>query len=375
MSRNNSYFDFPENATSALSKFLATKSPMPFVEYMSHALYHPDYGYYAKAPQQIGKHGDFFTSVSCGPLFGRIIARYIASWWTDSQITGPWRIIEPGPNNAALACDILQSLAADFPEAYATLEYLTIDPMPRPLAFQQEVLAAFGKTARCVSHVIGLDPQPTFVIANEIIDALPCRLIEYAETGWHEIYVQSDALDGKLIEIKKPLPCCTLPNNYPIGYRTEIRDNVKDFLASFTAVMSTGRLLFFDYGFAAPEYYHRDRTTGTLRCYRNHRALENPLENPGEMDITAHVDFTQLAQAAESLPCAILRFEPQEFFLTRHAAPILAELTTNTALIRNFQTLTHPAHLGGKFHVIELSLGENLTTSEICKQRLAIEIP
>ncbi len=351
---------------------MATKASMPFVEYMSHALYHPDFGYYAQTPQQIGKRGDFFTSVSCGPLFGRIIAHYIARWWCEAKISGPWRIVEPGPNNAALACDILQTLATDFPEAYATVEYLTIDPMPLPLAFQQQALARFGKTARCVSNVTGIDPQPTFVIANEIIDALPCRLIQQSEMGWQEVYVQTDQATGQFHETLRPLTSCSLLNDYPIGYRTEFRDNVQAFIASLTAVMSTGRLLFIDYGFAAPEYYHADRTSGTLRCYRNHRASENFLDHPGEHDITAHVNFTQVAHVAEALQCAILRFEPQEFFLTRHAATILETSASDSALIRNFQTLTHPAHLGGKFHVIELSLGENLTTPQIVKQRLAI---
>ena len=347
---------------------------MPFVEYMSHALYHPDFGYYAKVPQQIGKLGDFFTSVSCGPLFGRIIAHYIARWWRDANITGPWRIIEPGPNNAALACDILETLARDLPDAYATLEYLTVDPMPRPLAFQQDALARFGKTASCVSHLTGIDPQPTFVIANEIIDALPCRLLQRSARGWEEVYVQMDESGEEFQERLRPLPECSLADNFPIGYRTEIRDNVQEFIRSLTTAMSTGRLLFIDYGFAAPEYYHPERTSGTLRCYRNHQASENPLENPGEIDITAHVDFTQVAHAAEALQCSVLRFEPQEFFLSRHAAAVLEKITADAALIRNFQTLTHPSHLGGKFHVIELSLGENLTTPPIVKQRLAIDL-
>jgi SAM-dependent MidA family methyltransferase len=136
--------------------------------------------------------------------------------------------------------------------------------------------------------------------------------------------------------------------------------------------MTRGRLLFFDYGFARPEYYDPQRNRGTLRVYRNHRASEDALEHPGLCDLTAHVDFTAVMESAELAGMKAVSFEPQEFFLSRLMRNLLQQGKWDDSWQRNLQTLVHPAHLGGKFHALELSYAENQSHDEHAMRRLAL---
>jgi len=378
MCRNISYSNSSAGATLALRKIIAAAAPMRFSEYMELALYHKELGYYAQTPGHVGRAGDYFTSVSCGPVFGMILAETIASWWRSAAISGPWRIIEPGPDTGALAADIIEALLASHADVAAKMEYITIDPLPKPRMFQKEKLARYGKIVSCLADTDGLKALPTFVIANEIIDALPCRLLEYRGGSWWEIHVvASDGgaeFEENLVQLAEGGIIATFAKHgpFPDGYRTEVRDNHKTFLESLTQVITHGRLLFFDYGFAAPDYYEPNRTRGTLRVYHNHCALENPLDHPGQADITAHVDFTALVASAQDLGCAVTRFEPQEFYLSRNAGDLLHNWTKNSEMLRNFQSLIHPAQLGGRFNALELSLGENQGNCTTALRRIAM---
>ena len=182
--------------------------------------------------------------------------------------------------------------------------------------------------------------------------------------GWRECRVTAGPNDDFVWENDHPVAdallrdaLADLGSGFPIGYRTEVRTNFQSFLEPITRCLSSGLLLWPDYGFARPEYYDLCRTSGTLRTFSKHRASDNPLDTPGEIDITAHVDFTSVAEAAISLGCHPTVFQNQGTWLTENGREWLLSLEGNpdpTAL-RQFQTLTHPAHLGGSFHVLELS--------------------
>ena len=341
---------------------------------MELCLYHPVHGYYAREPQQVGRAGDFFTSVSSGPLFGMLIAEKIASWWREEKIKGPWRILEPGPNNGDLARDILTHLKTHHANVAVELSYVTIDPLPIPRSYQENALASFGAQVQCLADTTSLAPLPTFVIANEILDAFPCRIIERKEDGWHELHITSPEPTASLVETFHPysgaMPEILHHQEYPIGYKTELRDNPVLFFKNLQDSMTQGRLLFFDYGFAEAEYYEPQRTRGTLRVYRNHVASENPYADLGSSDLTAHVDFTAILKCAQSLGMHVKRFEPQEFFLTRLMMPMVQRGIWQDSWQHNFQTLTHPAHLGGKFHAFELSWNEQEHDEALALQRL-----
>ena len=331
--------------------------PLFFQHFMAGALYDPSEGYYARPAGQVGRGGDFFTSVSVGPIFGRLLADHIAAWHGDSGSPPRWRIVEVGANDGSLSLDILAHLDALGCQGF---DYVVVEPLPQLAAALRErsgrykVMDSTGELAD--------DPLPSFVLGNEVLDALPFHVIESDGAGWLELGVGLEGENFVWVSLGPAQPelVAALPLR-PAGYRTEVRDNHREFISSLQRGMSRGRMLWFDYGFDRADYYHESRITGTLRTYSHHRAAENPLENPGEIDITAHVDFTAVAEAAEALGGQVIRCQRQGLFLTEVARPWLLSLegcTDAAKELRAFQTLTHPGQLGAKFQVMEISFGE-----------------
>jgi SAM-dependent MidA family methyltransferase len=261
--------------------------------------------------------------------------------------------VECGANDGSLAADILSALGSP-----PGLEYTIVEPLPLLAAAQRERLPA----ARIVASPdeLAADPLPAFILGNEVVDALPFHVIESDGQGWRLQGVTLSAEDRfAWTDLGEAAPALVagLPRR-TAGYRCEVRDNLTAFLAPLAATITGGRMLWLDYGFERDDYYHESRTTGTLRTFSRHHAAEDPLESPGAIDITAHVDFTALSEALVQAGGTVLRFEPQGRFLTGVAKPWLLELEGRTDEatrkdLRAFQTLTHPGHLGAKFHVIE----------------------
>ena len=334
-----------------LREQILNSGPLLFQHFMAEALYNPEQGYYARPAGQVGRGGDFFTSVSVGPLFGRLLAAHISAWWREAGSPARWRIVEAGANDGSLALDILGALEA--PGA----EYVVVEPLP---LLAETLRQRNDGDLRVVSSTAALadDPLPSFVLGNEVLDALPFHVIESDGGAWHQLVVDV-AGDGFGWKDLGPAPSelvAQLPTR-PAGYRTEVRDNIGSFLRAMASGMAGGRMLWLDYGFDREDYYHESRTTGTLRTFSRHRAAEDPLESPGEIDITAHVDFTALAEAAEAMGGTVIRDQRQGLFLTEIARPWLLSLEGRTDVakdLRAFQTLTHPGQLGAKFRVMEI---------------------
>lgn len=337
---------------------------MPFPEFMASALYDPELGYYARSVRQVGRGGDFFTSVSVGPLFGELLARRFLREWQETGAPERWRIIECGAHDGRLAADLLGALRRLDPRAFTALEYAIPEPLPLLQAAQRETLRDFAGKVRFLSAASELfeDPLPGIAFGNELLDALPFHVVEFTSAGWRECRVGL-AEDGEFFWEIHPIAdpqlaaaVAALGKQFPEGYRSEIRTNFRDVLQPLTRALSSGLLIWPDYGFARPEYYHPDRRQGTLRTFSRHRAAEDPLATPGGIDITAHVDFTAVAEAAISLGCQLGSFLKQGSWLTEIARDWLLSLEGQPppSGLREFQTLTHPAHLGGSFHVLEL---------------------
>lgn len=354
--------------------------PLRFPEFMAMALYEPALGYYARGTRQVGRGGDFFTSVSVGPLFGGLLARRFLREWRESGNPARWRIIECGAHDGTLASDVLGELRKLDTHAFDALEYAIPEPLPALQAAQRETLAPFPDRVRYLNSPdeLAADPLPGIAFGNELLDALPCHIIEWRGGLWTECLVAL-AADGSLAwepaEIRDPLLLAALAplgTDFPAGYRTEIRTGYREFLAPLARALQGGLMIWADYGFARPEYYHPARSSGTLRTFSKHRAGENPLAHPGGTDITAHVDFTAVAEAAQSLGGHPAVFQNQGSWLTETARDWLREQEGNPqpAALRQFQTLTHPAHLGGAFHVLELSWKPPAATSASLAHRL-----
>jgi len=355
-------------ATPSLRRILTERirrgGALGFPEFMAAALYEPALGYYARDPRQIGRGGDFFTSVSVGPLFGELLARRFLQEWRDAGNPDRWRIIECGAHDGRLAADVLSALSRLSPPAFRSLEYAISEPTVALQDAQRQNLQPFGQTVRFLNSPLELaaDPLPGLAFGNEVLDALPCHVVEWSGDRWMECRVglSGDDFVWEVGEIRDPslnAALAPLSGPFPEGYRTEIRTGFQAFLEPLVRALDRGAMIWLDYGFAREDYYHPGRATGTLRTFSKHLAGENPMAAPGESDITAHVDFTAVAEAARSLGGRAAELRDQGTWLTRIARDWLLaqEGNPDAAMLRQFQTLTHPAHLGRAFQVLELS--------------------
>jgi SAM-dependent MidA family methyltransferase len=312
----------------------------------------------------VGRGGDFFTSVSVGPVFGNLLARRFLREWSEAGRPERWRIIECGAHDGTLAADVLSELSKLSAIAFDGLEYAIPEPLTVLRTAQREKLKAFAQRLRHLPDCDELadEPLPGIAFGNEVLDALPCHLIEWRDEHWQERRVAVDEagrFTWRLIEITESrllTALAPLGVGFTEGYRSEVRISHQEFLAPLARSLSSGLMLWLDYGFERADYYHPARMEGTLRTFSQHRAGEDPLLCPGEMDITAHVDFTAVAEIAREFGWHQEPLKNQGSWLTETAREWLLEMegSPHVAALRQFQTLTHPAHLGGSFHVLEL---------------------
>ncbi len=356
---------------------LAKLGSISFTDYLNLALYDPEHGYYASGSSQVGRDGDFYTSVSVGPLFGKLLARRFVQWWKGQEKPSAWRILEIGAHDGKLAADILETIATISPEAWQNLEYTTIEPLPLLRDAQKQRLSPLAEKLQISPDLKTLSerPLPGIAFGNEILDALPFHLIRHSKNQWHELFVSNTwEFSPKAIDPTSALgkKTTTLGDAFPDGYETEIRTNYPAFLDQISNCINDGMLLFIDYGFAAPEYYDTHRTRGTMRTFSKHQAAEDPLADPGNRDITAHVDFTDLAREAAVMGWHPSHFSSQGSYLTHLATEMIKDGHMNDPkTIAQFRTLTHPAHLGASFHVIEFEKSKEPTPQVL--HRLALD--
>ncbi|HSP42857.1 MAG TPA: SAM-dependent methyltransferase, partial [Luteolibacter sp.] len=205
---------------------------------MAAALYDPEQGYYARGTRQVGGAGDFFTSVSVGPLFGKLLARRFLAFWREAGMPPRWRIVECGAHDGSLAADVLGELRDLGAGASDALEYVIAEPLAALRDCQTEKLREFADCCRILPDTGTLenDPLPGIAYGNEVLDALPCHLLVRRNGGWLERAVDSG--DGGLrwleMEIADPALASAaegLGEDFPEGYSTEIRTCYRDFLA------------------------------------------------------------------------------------------------------------------------------------------------
>ena len=363
--------DYPNPAQAATSSSafikekieaqLAKLDSISFPYFLDIALYDPEHGYYASRSSQVGRSGDFYTSVSIGPLFGQLLARRFVHWWKNHEKPISWRILEIGAHDGKLAADILETIATLSPDAWKALEYSIVEPMPLLREEQHQRLSPLAAKLHLATDFQSLseNPLPGIAFGNEILDALPFHLIRRCDSEWKELFVTKGLeLSAQDINPASALGRKTtvLGEAFPDVYQTEIRTNYLGFLKQISGCIVDGMLVFIDYGFAAPEYYDMHRTRGTLRTFYKHQAAEDPLDDPGSRDITAHVDFTDLAREAATIDWHPTHFSSQGSYLTHLAAEMIQSGEMNDPkTIAQFRSLTHPAHLGASFHVIEFS--------------------
>ncbi len=332
-----------------------------FARFMEMALYAPGLGYYAAGARKFGAAGDFVTAPELSALFGRTLARQLIE---ITQASAP-HILELGAGSGKLAVDILLELQRldALPDSYLILE-LSADLRERQRALIATQLPALADRVRWLDAL----PQDFrgAIIANEVLDAVPVHLIQHSAGNFVERGVTS--LDGEFAWADQPLSeslAASLPGiDLPDDYLTEISPAAAALVASLCKCLAQGGLIFIDYGFGAREYYHPQRTCGTLMCHYRHHAHDNPFLYPGLQDITAHVDFTAVADAAVKHGAHFLGYTTQAYFLLNNGIlDFMKEVSPENPsaylpLSAQFQKLTSPAEMGELFKVI--ALGKNL---------------
>jgi len=329
---------------------------LPFARYMELALYEPQLGYYAAGAAQLGRSGDFVTAPELSPLFGRSLARQLAALLRPGDA-----VLEFGAGSGALAaqlCDELAALGAGAPP------YLILETS-RGLRERQR--GRLGSRAQWIDRL----PERFHgvMLANEVADAMPVHALAWTRDGiaergvcvnegrlaWCERNAEG-AVAARAREIEIELP--------PSGrYESELALAAPAWLRALGAALERGAILVIDYGFPRREYYHPQRSMGTLMCHYRHRAHGNPFLYPGLQDITAHVDFSALARAADESGLEVLGYAGlAQFLVNCGIADILgAEDATDVAryapLAASAQLLLSPAEMGELFKVLAVGRG------------------
>lgn len=340
---------------------------IPFSRYMELALYAPGLGYYTAGAHKFGSAGDFVTAPEISPLFGRTLARQVAE---IMQRSTP-EVLELGAGSGRLACDMLLELERlqQLPERYAILE-VSADLRQR----QQALLQRHAPHLAPRVHWLEELPQRISgaVVGNEVLDALPVHLMHWGEEeilergvgskGGNFEWRERRTENARLLQIAQQI-------SMPPGSISEISLVARGLVASLCRHLERGALLLIDYGFGEREYYHPQRTQGTLMCHYRHRAHDDPFFLTGLQDITAHVDFTAVAEAAVDHGAHLLGYTSQAHFLLNSGITVLLQ-ETSPANLREYlplsmqvQKLTSPAEMGELFKVIALGKGIEATLS------------
>lgn len=353
-----------------LSEEIRRNGPMPFAEFMQRALYDPAHGYYSRAENQIGRRGDFFTSVSVGPFFGELLAFQFARWLEELPRDLPsLHCVEAGAHDGRLACDILDTLEDSEPKLFTRMQYWIVEPSSARRHIQQGTLARFSN----VRWFESLDEISARVLgvffSNELLDAMPVHVFRW-NIAAHDWVSMGVGVSGEQF-VWLPLPSATaappqLPQELlavmPDGYTVEISPAAEQWWSASANALAVGKLLTFDYVGTFEELLSPSRTSGTLRAYSRHRIGQDVLENPGEQDITAHVNFSEIRHVGELAGLTTETFTSQSQFLTTVARELwLHRGSWPQQQVRQFQTLTHPEHLGRPFRVLVQSRRQPLS--------------
>jgi SAM-dependent MidA family methyltransferase len=333
---------------------------IPFARYMELALYAPGLGYYTAGARKLGREGDFITAPEMTPLYGQTLARQAA----EVLESGLDQILEIGAGSGALAAALLTELESlgRLPRNYYILE---VSPDLRER--ERDLLAQ--KVPQLLERVIWLNRLPTLyqglIIGNEVLDAMPVHIVRAGAAGIEEagVALADGAFAWDWRAAGAELRAAAEALRLPPGYRTEIQLVACGFVRTLAQAMTRGVILLVDYGFPAREYYHEQRSQGTLMCHYRHRAHADPFFLPGLQDITSHIDFSAVARAGAEAGLDLLGYTGQAQFLINCGITDIM-LRTSPENVMAYapqagaaQQLLSPSEMGELFKVI--ALGKN----------------
>jgi len=291
---------------------------------MELALYHPRYGYYMSPHKKIGKEGDFYTSPDVHKVFGTVIMKQLKEMRellsSDSKI----HLIEAGAGKGSMCCQILDAAREREPELYQAIQYDIVEKSDALGKIQKESVKESKHTGKVSWHkemASLLDKvDSAVIITNELIDAFPVHRVIFDGNKWDEIYVT--AKNGQFLEERGPLSdtdlsryISLLEGPFEKNYKTEVNLDALCWVKTIAKHLQKGFVITIDYGYPRPDYYSPLRREGTLLCYYKHTTSDDPYMRVGEQDMTAHVDFSSLAEAGKEEGLEVTGFCEQFHFL------------------------------------------------------------
>ncbi|MEO1428585.1 MAG: class I SAM-dependent methyltransferase [Cyanobacteria bacterium J06633_8] len=374
MDYNSALYELITNRISA-----SPQQRITFAEYMDLALYHPEYGYYSQKATNLGKKGDFFTSVHLGADIGEMLAIQFAEMWSILGKPESFDLIEMGAGQGYLAADILNYIKQEYSDFYQNLKYTIIEKSPGLKKIQQQRLKEFN-VIWCELEDIPNNSVTGCFFSNELVDAFPVHQIKIENGELSEIYVTKEDentpsspshLFNEITDKPSTPELINYLNSieiditkYPSGYRSEINLAALEWLSVIAHRLQRGYVLTIDYGYIKNRYYNPRRDRGTLQCYTQHHRHNDPYINIGQQDITAHVDFTALEKNGDRLGLDKVGLTQQGLFLMalglgeRVASLSQSQQPLSTILQRrdSLHQLLDPMGLGG-FHVLVQAKG------------------
>ncbi len=344
--------------------------PIPFARFMELALYHSAGGYYCQPAPRVGRGGDFKTSSHQSPWFGRMVARQIEAIREAAGSADSFSVVEFGPGEGWLAHDILGAIESAGPLP-APLEYILIEQSAPARERIRERLARWmeGSPDAPAARLEANPPENIegLILAHEFLDALPVHILAGTESGLAERYVElcgenlsftegplsDERLEGWLGELGVELET---------GQIAEVCLQANEWTEAIGRRLRRGGMLIFDYGFSSRVLYHPSRREGTIRGYRAHMMTEDPLESPGETDLTAHVDFSSILRSAETCGLSLAGFTDQSHYLLDLGLAEALQAETGSEMEgaserRSAMGLLDPAGLGSAIKVMLLTRG------------------
>ncbi|MDH3985036.1 MAG: SAM-dependent methyltransferase [Gammaproteobacteria bacterium] len=341
----------------------AAAGAIPFSRFMELCLYAPGMGYYSAGRRKFGAGGDFVTAPEISPLFGRALATAVAPLLTSMEGS---EILEFGAGSGRLAIDLLGELErlGCLPARYLILERSADLKLRQQQAIGEQLPQLLERDA-------WIDSLPAsgfrgVMLANEVLDAMSVERFRWdgERAALFHVGSEADAFVWQLAdnsETPDRLAGCLDGLDLAAGYESEINTSLQPWMRSVSESLQQGMLLLIDYGYPQHEYFHAQRSSGTLMCHYRHHAHTDPLLWPGLQDITAHVDFTAVAEAAVAAGLAVAGYTTQAWFLLdcgleellQQAGP--ADSTAYLKAAQQAKTLLLPGEMGERFKCIALT--------------------
>lgn len=288
-----------------------------FDHYMQLCLYADEVGYYSRPTTKIGPDGDFYTSSNIGTIMGEMLASWLHAFVT-SQLPDhqPIHIVEWGGGSGRLAKQILDELRDTFPQIYGRLTYAFSEISDYHQRLQQEAVSAH--VDKLVPHLAGpVKGAYVLVLANELLDAMPCRRLRKSLSGYEELVVVE--VDGQFRGEWRVVDSLDLPDAFlgqvQVGQQFEWVAGIAEWFEALDATYAACTVVTIDYGDIEAELLGAHRMEGTFVCYRKHQVSDDPFAHPGEQDMTAHVNFTQVTRVAKQLGWRVEPLRTQKQFL------------------------------------------------------------